>query len=48
MENRKTFLRNCIYIGERKIMEKQMTEKQKRKTEAGFAVNENAFYKEVV
>jgi len=26
-------------------MRKQMTENKKRKMEAGFAVNENAFYK---
>ena len=44
----KHFLRNFIYISERKNYGKANDGKQKRKMEAGFAVNKNAFYKEVV
>ncbi len=43
----KHFLRNFIYISERKIMKEEF-EKWKRKIETGFADNKNAFYKEAV
>ena len=43
----KHFGGNCIYISERKIMKEEF-EKWKRKIETGFAVNKNAFYKQVV
>ncbi len=42
------FCGNCIYMSERKNYRKENDGKQKRKTEAGLAVNKDAFYKEVV